>query len=94
MTHFLAEQGTPRPMLFVLFVSSRQDAAEFLAQNEKRLRLNHNRFLSFCFLEKTAKLYHNAAGQDAYFKQGPLWLPVQLDFDRFLGELRLIERQA
>lgn len=94
MTHFLTEQDTPRPVLFVLFVSSRQDAAEFLALNEKRLRLNHNRFLSFCFLEKTAKLYHNAAGQDAYFKQGPLWLPAQLDFDRFLGELRLIERQV
>ena len=92
--YFLSENSSPAPILFVLFVFSREDAVFFLTENGELLRRRHNRDISICFLDKSEELFYNPAGQNAYYKSDSLWLPAQLDFDRYLGELCLMERQV
>lgn len=92
--YFLSGNASPAPVLFILFVFSREDAVFFLAEHGKLLHERHNRNISLCFLDKSEELFYDPARQNAYYKSDSLWLPAQLDFDRYLGELRLTERQV
>ena len=96
--YYLTAHACKDRILFLLFVSSREDAVLFLTQLNNTLARKENQAVSFCFLDKSLSLFEHPENQCAYFRKdipaGSLWLPAMLDYDAFLSELRLIERQV
>lgn len=96
--HYLAAHSRRDKLLFLLFVASREDAAFFLTQINDILSKRENQEISICFLDKSADLFEHPENQCSYFRKkistGFLWLPGFLEYDLFLGELRLTERQV
>lgn len=94
--HYLKCHAAKEPMLFLLFVASREDAGLFLDMLEDALRRPENSGTEICFLDKSASLYQNPDTHAAYFRKqtqsGTLWLPALIDYDAFLAELHLVER--
>lgn len=94
--HYLKCHASKEPMLFLLFVASREDAKLFLDMLEDALRRPENNGTEICFVDKSASLYQNPDTHAAYFrkqtKNGALWLPALIDYDAFLAELHLVER--
>ncbi|MDE7204690.1 MAG: hypothetical protein K2O91_22945 [Lachnospiraceae bacterium] len=93
---YLKNHAGKEHLLFLLFVSSREDAALFLDTLETALCRPENSSADICFVNKSAALYQNPASQAAYFRKqapnGMLWLPAMIDYDAFLAELHLMER--
>ena len=96
--HYLKNHGRADRIVFLLFVSSREDAVQFMGQHQAALKRRENRDVGLCFLDKSAGLYKHPESHSAYFRKeipaGSLWLPAMLDYDAFLAELHLIERQV
>lgn len=96
--YYLKTHGRTDRILFLLFVSSREDAVLFLEQHQAALKRRENREVDFCFLDKSAGLFQHPESHGAYFRKeiraGSLWLPAMLDYDVFLAELHLVERQV
>lgn len=96
--YYLKNHGQADRIVFLLFVSSREDAVLFLEQHQAALKRRENREVDFCFLDKSAGLYQHPENHSAYFRKeipaGSLWLPAMLDYDAFLTELHLVERQV
>ena len=96
--YYLKNHGRTDRIVFLLFVSSREDAVLFLEQHRACLKRRENKEIDFCFLDKSAGLYKHPENHGAYFRRdtptGSLWLPAMLDYDAFLDELHLVERQV
>ena len=96
--HYLATHTRQDQILFLLFVASREDALLFYTTFSDFLARKENLKVNICFLDKSAELFKHPEKQCAYFSKkipdGFLWLPCLLDYDPFLGELHLIERQV
>lgn len=96
--YYLKHHTGKERILFLLFVGSREDAALFLAELEDSLRRPENSAADICFVDKSASLCQNPDTHAAYFRKqdgnGELWLPAQIDYDAFLAELHLMERQV
>lgn len=96
--HYLATHTTKTEILFLLFVSSREDAVRFLSQHDDILTRKENKAVRFCFLDKSSESFAAPEMQYAYFRKdipaGFLWLPAILDYDAGLGKLYLLERQG
>lgn len=96
--HYLATHTTKTEILFLLFVSSREDAVRFLSQHNDILTRKENAEIRFCFLDKSAEAFAAPEIQCAYFRKdipaGSLWLPAMLDYEAGLGKLYLTERQG
>lgn len=94
---FLRKNSTDTTVLFILFVSNREDAVFFLEEADKYLHHQINRSVFLCFLDKSDALFKNPGICHAYFKENTtrdaLWLPAMIDYDEFTNELRLIERR-
>ncbi|MDE5932544.1 MAG: hypothetical protein K2H40_08695, partial [Lachnospiraceae bacterium] len=95
---YLRHHEGREPVLFLLFVASREDAALFLDMLEPALRRPENNAANICFIDKSASLYLKPDTHAAYFRKqtqnGSLWLPAMIDYDAFLDELHLMERQV
>ena len=87
-----------RGTLFLLFVSSREDASLFLDLLDASLHRPENGNTDICFVDKSAVLYRNPDSRKAYFRMQAqnslLWLPAMIEYDAFLAELHLLERQV
>lgn len=98
VSHYLKRHTSKDRTLFLLFVASREDAVLFLALMESFLRRPENCHTDICFVEKSAFLYQHPENQTAYFcrqiQGSTLWLPAMLEYDTFLAELHLLERQV
>lgn len=98
VSHYLKSHVGRQKTLFVLFVASREDAALFLDELGHILFRPENKDTDLCFLDKSLSLYREPASHAAYFcrqtKESVLWLPAMLDYDAFLAELHLTERQV
>lgn len=96
--HYLKTHTRKDRILFLLFVASREDAVLFLEQLSQTIARKENQGAGFCFLDKSLNLYEHPENHCAYFRKdiptGSLWLPAMLDYDAFLGELALTERQV
>lgn len=91
---FLRKHRKERDCLFILLVSERKDAVQFMSELSNVLQKPENTCIHICFLDKTADLYQTPALQKAYFKKEKLWLPAMIDFDDFTGQLCLVERSV
>lgn len=89
---FLRKHRKERDCLFILLVSDRKDAVQFMSELSNILQKPENACVHICFLDKKADLYQTPALQNAYFKKEKLWLPAMIDFDDFTGQLSLTER--
>lgn len=96
--HYLETHTRKDRILFLLFVASREDAVLFLELLKQTIARKENQGASFCFLDKSSDLYEHPENHCAYFQKeiptGSLWLPAMLDYDAFLDELTLTERQV
>lgn len=96
--HYLKNHTDKSRTLFLLFVSSREDAALFLDLLDTALHRPENGNTDICFVDKSATLYRNPDSQNAYFRMQTqnslLWLPAMIEYDAFLAELHLLERQV
>lgn len=96
--YYLKNHTRTDRVLFLLLVSSREDAVFFLEQHRPALKRRENREVDFCFLDKSAGLFQHPENHSAYFRKeiptGSLWLPAMIDYDAFLAELHLVERQV
>ena len=96
--HYLEAHTRKDRILFLLFVASREDAVLFLEQLKQTIVRKENQGTGFCFLDKSSDLYEHPENHYSYFRKdiptGSLWLPAMLDYDAFLGELTLTERQV
>lgn len=85
-------------ILFLLLVSSRKDAAEFLETSKQTRGRRENRRVSFCFMDKSEAALRFQEKHGIYFckdtQAGSIWLPARLEYDTFLSELRLTERSG
>lgn len=89
---FLRKHRKEQDCLFILLVSGRQDAVQFMSELSNVLQKPENTCVHICFLDKKADLYQTPAQQNAYFKKEKLWLPAMIDFDDFTGQLSVTER--
>lgn len=89
---FLRKHRKELDCLFILLVSDRKDAVQFMSEMSNILQKPENAYVHICFLDKKADLYQTPAMQNAYFKKEKLWLPTMIDFDDFTGQLSLTER--
>lgn len=89
---FLRKHRKVLDCLFILLVSDRNDAVQFISEQSNILQKPENACVHICFLDKKADLYQTPAMQNAYFKKEKLWLPAMIDFDDFTGQLSLTER--
>lgn len=89
---FLRKHRKELDCLFILLVSDRKDAVQFMSEMSNILQKPENACVHICFLDKKEVLYNTPALQNAYFKKDNLWLPAMIDFDDFTGQLSLTER--
>lgn len=96
--HYLKNHSDKSRTLFLLFVSSREDASLFLDLLDASLHRPENGNTDICFVDKSAVLYRNPDSRKAYFRMQAqnslLWLPAMIEYDAFLAELHLLERQV
>lgn len=96
--YYLNSHEQKDAVLFLLLVSSREDASVFLEQSKQARARKENSRVSFCFMDKSAELTRCPGNHGIYFRKdtpaGSLWLPALLDYDAFLSELHLTERRA
>lgn len=85
-------------ILFLLLVSSRKDASEFLETSKQTRERKENRHISFCFMDKSEVALLFPENHGIYFCKdtpaGSIWLPARLEYNAFLSELRLTERRG
>lgn len=98
MRYYLKSHERADTILFLLLVSSRKDAADFLEKTNQIRGEKQNRNASFCFLDKSEAALRFPESQRIYFckdtQAGSIWLPARLEYDAFLSELHPTERRG
>lgn len=93
--YYLKSHEQTYAILFLLLVSSRKDAADFLETSKQERGWRENRRISFCFMDKSEAALRCPEKHGIYFCKdtpaGSIWLPAQLEYDAFLSELHLTE---
>lgn len=96
--HYLKSHEREDAVLFLLLVSSRKDAADFLEASKQARGRKVNRHIPFCFMDKNDTMLHHPEGHGMYFCKdtpaGSIWLPARLEYDAFLSKLHLTERRG
>ncbi|HBA49963.1 MAG TPA: hypothetical protein DCZ91_19655 [Lachnospiraceae bacterium] len=95
--YYLGSHERAGHILFLLLVSSRKDAGDFLESTRQIRARKENRRVSVCFMDKDAEQPPCPGNHGIYFRKetsaGSLWLPALLEYDAFLSELNLSERR-
>lgn len=93
--HYLKSHERTDTILFLLLVSSRKDAADFLETSKQEREWKENGHISFCFMDKNEDALHCPEKHGIYFckdtQAGSIWLPARLEYDAFLSDLHLTE---